>query len=76
MSDVWHGCVLFQAKFYIYEVIRATESAVKSRVNSIPSHRHILAAIQLGEINALVSAEAKTKGKPPGSPAKTGALGQ
>lgn len=49
-----------------------TKSAVKSRANSIPSHHHILAATQLGELNALLSAEAENKGKFPGSPAKPG----
>lgn len=61
-----------QAKFPIYEVIRVIESAVKSRVNSIPSHSHIPSATQLSEINALLSTETENKGKFLGSSAEPG----
>lgn len=55
--------VLFQAKFHIYEVIRVTERAVESRVNSFPSRLCLLGATELGWVNVLLSTEAQSKGK-------------
>lgn len=73
MSDMWHNCILFQAKFHIYEVIRVTESAVESKVSSFTSYLCLLLAAELGGINVLLSTETQSKGKLPGSPAEPGA---